>query len=62
MAYIDDLISNGSVKINVDKLPRGVPFVISDDLIVVRQHSSPVIQDYWKKKAIAYYNDIKLKN
>jgi general stress protein 26 len=57
MSEIDDLISNNKIKLNFKNLPRGVPFVVSDGLIIVRKYSSDKIQEYWKNKAIAYYND-----
>ena len=57
MSKIDDLISSNKIKLSFKKLPRGVPFVVSDGLIIIRKYSSVKIQEYWKNKAIAYYND-----
>ena len=57
MSKIDDLISGNKIKLSFKKLPRGVPFVVSDGLIIIRKYSSVKIQEYWKNKAIAYYND-----
>ena len=62
MSKIDQLISSNEIKLSFKKLPRGVPFIVSDDLIIVRNHSSVKIQEYWKNKAIAYYSDFKLKH
>ena len=57
MAVIDELISSNKIKLSFKNLPRGVPFVVSEGLIIVRKYSSAKIQEYWKNKAIAYYND-----
>ena len=57
MSKIDDLIPSNKIKLSFKKLPRGVPFVVSDGLIIIRKYSSAKIQEYWKNKAIAYYND-----
>ena len=57
MSEIDDLISSNKIKLSFNNLPRGVPFVVSEGLIIVRKYSSSKIQEYWKNKAIAYYND-----
>ena len=57
MSKIDDLISDNKIKLSFTNLPRGVPFVVSDGLIIIRKYSSVKIQEYWKNKAIAYYND-----
>ena len=56
MSEIDDLISSNKI-ISFKNLPRGVPFVVSEGLIIVRKYSSTKIQEYWKNKAIDYYND-----
>ena len=57
MSVIDELISSNKIKLSFNNLPRGVPFVVSEGLIIVRKYSSSKIQEYWKNKAIAYYND-----
>ena len=57
MSKIDDLISNNKIKLSFKNLPRGVPFVVSDGLIIIRKYSSAKTQEYWKNKSIAYYND-----
>ena len=57
MSKIDDLISDNKIKLSFTNLPRGVPFVVSDGLIIIRKYSSKKIQEYWKNKAFAYYND-----
>ena len=57
MAVIDELISSNKIKLSFKNLPRGVPFVVSEGLIIVRKYSSAKIQEYWKNKAIDYYND-----
>ena len=57
MSKIDDLISDNKIKLSFKNLPRGVPFVVSDGLIIIRKYSSEKIQEYWKNKAFAYYYD-----
>ena len=57
MSVIDELIYSNKIILSFIILPRNVPFVVSEDLIIVRKYSSAKIQEYWKNKAIAYYYD-----
>ena len=61
MSKIHDLISSNEIKLSFKTLPIGVSFFISDDLIIVRKHSSAKIQEYWKNKTITYYTEVEFK-
>tara|TARA_B100001123_G_C15318808_1_gene1027175 strand:+ start:1142 stop:1327 length:186 start_codon:yes stop_codon:yes gene_type:complete len=53
MTALDKLIIQHGIKLHTDaKLPKGVLYVISEDIILLRKSMNKTAKGYWTQKAV----------